>query len=219
MSIRLETWGKFALFSRPELKTERVSYDVMTPSAARGILEAVYWHPGMRFHVDRITVLNPIRFTNIRRNEVKSVIAKSNAKKLSESSGCKGSVIYTAEDIQQRASTLLRDVHYVIDAHFTLTDKATADDSAAKFLSIFNRRAEKGQCYHHPYFGTREFPVDFRLWDDAQGDPRGFEQGHRDLGYMLYDMDYSDPADIRPKFFRAELNDGVLDLTGVRTVS
>lgn len=219
MPIRLETWGKFALFTRPEMKTERVSYDVMTPSAARGILEAVYWHPGMRFHIDRITVLNPIRFTNIRRNEVKSVITYQSAKKLAANGGYGGSVIYTAEDIQQRASTLLKDVHYVIDAHFTMTDKAEAADTAAKFLSIFNRRAEKGQCYHHPYFGTREFPVDFRLWDDAKGEPRGFEHGHRDLGYMLYDMDYSDPADIRPMFFRAELNEGVLDLTKVRAVS
>lgn len=219
MSIRLEVWGEYALFTRPEMKTERVSYDVMTPSAARGILEAVYWHPGMRYHIDRITVLNPIKFTNIRRNEVKSVITRSNAKKLMEGGDAKEAVVYTAEDIQQRASMLLKDVRYVIDAHFTLTNKASTNDSAAKFISIFNRRAERGQCYHHPYFGTREFLVDFRPWETWKGEPQGFEQGHHDLGYMLYDMDYSDPTDIRPLFFRAELKDGVLDLAKVRTVS
>ena len=161
MSIRLEVWGDNALFTRGEFKTERVTYDVMTPSAARGILEAIFWHPGMCWRIDRIHVLNPIRFDSIRRNEVDSVIDKGKIRAMAEGRG-DGGTIYAAESIQQRASTILRDVRYVIDAHFELKrSKMTPTDSAEKFQNIFIRRASKGQCFHHPYFGAREFPAEF----------------------------------------------------------
>lgn len=218
MSIRLEVWGENALFSRSEFKTERVTYDVMTPSAARGILEAIFWHPGMRWRIDRIYVLNPIRFDSIRRNEVGRVIDIGKIRAMAEGRG-DGGAIYTAESIQQRSSTILRDVRYVIDAHFELNRaKMSSTDSAEKFQSMFMRRAAKGQCFHHPYFGTREFPAEFQLWQES-GDPVGFEQGHRDLGYMLYDFDYRNPAHPAPLFFRAELDDGVLDVESVEVRS
>ncbi len=218
MSIRLEVWGENALFSRSEFKTERVTYDVMTPSAARGILEAIFWHPGMRWRIDRIHVLNPIRFDSIRRNEVDSVINIGKIRTMAEGRG-DGGAIYTAESIQQRSSTILRDVRYVIDAHFELNRaKMSSTDSAEKFQSMFMRRAAKGQCFHHPYFGAREFPVEFQLWQES-GDPVGFEHGHRDLGYMLYDFDSRNPAHPTPLFFRAELDDGVLDVESVEVRS
>jgi CRISPR-associated protein Cas5d len=215
MSVRLEVWGDGALFSRPEMSVERVSYDVMTPSAARGILDSIYWHPGMFWRIDRIYILNPISWDNIRRNEVSAVIGRNTARSMMSGKG--GNVIYSSDVIQQRASTYLRDVHYVIDAHFVLKQPGNAD-LAAKAISIFNRRAQKGQCYHHPYFGCREFPVDFRLWNSSD-DPKGFETGVRDLGFILFDMDYSDSADIKPLFFRAKLVDGVMDLRDVEVVS
>lgn len=218
MPIRLEVWGDNALFTRSEFKTERVTYDVMTPSAARGILEAILWHPGMRWRIDKIYVLNPIRFDNIRRNEVDSVINASKIRTMAEGRG-DGDAIYAAESIQQRAAIILRDVRYVIDAHFELNrSKMAPTDSAEKFQNMFIRRASKGQCFHHPYFGTREFPAEFRLWEEDD-DPTGFEQGHRDLGYMLYDFDYCNPAHPIPLFFRAELNDGVMDVKSVEVKS
>lgn len=131
MSMLVEVWGDYACFTRPEMKTERVSYDVMTPSAARGLVEAIYWHPGMKYHIDRIYVLNPIRFTTIRRNEVKSTLLASAA--LSAAKGGPPPVLYTQEDIQQRAALLLQDVHYVIECHFTMTDKAAPSDNPGKF--------------------------------------------------------------------------------------
>ena len=212
MSIRMEVWGPNACFTRPEMKAERVSYDMITPSAARGMLESVYWHPGMRWHIDRIHVLSPIRFTNIRRNEVKSKILASNVLNVMNG-GQKNLYIGTSDDIQQRAAMILRDVHYVIEAHFTITENAAPEDNAGKFQSIIRRRLEKGQCYSQPYFGTREFPAQFRLWEmpSVPADPS--LRGEKDLGYMLYDMDYSDPENITPMFFRAVLHDGTLDLT------
>lgn len=207
--IKVEVWGDHALFTRPEMKVERVSYDVMTPSAARGLIEAVYWHPGLRWYVDKIHVLNPIRFTSIRRNEVKSKISSSNVRS-AMNGGDAPLYINTSSDIQQRASMLLKDVHYVIEAHFQLTDKATAADNAGKFKDIVRRRLEKGQCYHQPCFGTREFPASFGMWQG--GEIRAIDES-RDLGYMLYDMDYSDPNNITPMFFRARLEHGVLDVT------
>lgn len=218
MPIRLEVWGDYALFTRPEMKTERVTYDVMTPSAARGILEAIFWHPGLCWRVDRIHVLNPIRFDNIRRNEVDSVVITSKIRSMAEGRG-DGGAIYASESIQQRSSTILRDVRYVIDAHFDLDrSKLSPTDSAAKFQSIFMRRAAKGQCFHHPYFGTREFPVDFRLWE-GNHEPVGFERGHRDLGYVFYDFDYRDSVHPKPLFFHAALDDGVLDVVSAEVKS
>lgn len=208
MSIKVEVWGDYACFSRPELKTERMSYDVMTPSAARGLLEAIYWHPGLRWVIDRIYVMQPIRFTGIRRNEVKSKISADNVR--SAMSGGKQEVyLCTSEDIQQRAATVLQDVRYVIEAHFVMTDQAVPSDNAGKFCDIMRRRLEKGQCYHQPCFGVREFPAQFRLWPGGEIPTTGET---RDMGLMLYDMDYSDLRNITPMFFRAALENGVLNV-------
>ena len=209
MPIRLEVWGDYACFTRPEMKTERVSYDVMTPSAARGLLEAVYWHPGLRYTIDRIRVCAPIRTMNLRRNEVKSTISARSARTVMERG--KGELyLATSEDIQQRASLLLRDVRYVIEAHFDIVkEKAAPGDNDGKFQDILKRRIQRGQFYHQPCFGCREFPAQFRLCEASPPCPEELS-GERDLGYMLWDMDYSDPEDIRPLFFRAKLIDGVL---------
>lgn len=144
--VKVEVWGDYALFTRPELSVERVSYDVISPSAARGILESLYWHPGMKYQVDRIHVLNPIRFTNVRRNEVKSKALASSFRAVMSNGGDLPS-IYTSEDIQQRASMMLRDVRYVIEAHFDMTDKAQPGDNPGKFKDILMRRLRKGACY------------------------------------------------------------------------
>ncbi len=209
MSVLVEAWGDYALFSRPEMKVERVSYDVMTPSAARGLLEAIYWHPGMKWVVDRIHVCAPIRFTNIRRNEVKDTISAQRAKQTME----RGGELYlaTSESIQQRAAMVLRDVHYVIEAHFDMTARANEGDNPGKFCDIMRRRLERGQCYHQPCFGVREFPAKFSLCTEIPACPQEL-QGERELGWMLLDMDYSDPRNITPKFFRATLKNGVLDV-------
>lgn len=208
MPISLEVWGKYASFNRPEMKTERVSYDVMTPSAARGLLEAIYWHPGMKWCIDRIHVCAPIRFTNLRRNEVSSTLSAKTARTVMERG--KGELwIAASKDIQQRAALLLRDVRYVIEAHFDMTDRAASGDNPGKFQDILKRRIQKGQFYHQPCFGCREFPAQFKLCEAPPPCPEELS-GERDLGYMLWDMDYSDPEDIRPLFFRAKLTDGVL---------
>lgn len=209
MSVSVEVWGDYALFSRPEMKTERVSYDVMTPSAARGLLEAVMWHPGMKWVVDRIHVCAPIRFTNIRRNEVKDTVNARNAKAVME----RGGELYlaTPSSIQQRAAMVLRDVHYVIDAHFDMTMRASPTDNPGKFQEMTRRRLEKGQFYHQPCFGVREFPASFKLCESPPPCPEELK-GERDLGWMLLDLDYSDPANITPHFFRAMLHDGILEV-------
>lgn len=208
MPIQVEVWGDYACFTRPEMKTERVSYDVMTPSAARGLLDSLYWHPGLRWVIDRIHVCAPIRFTNIRRNEVKDVISARRAKTVMEK-GQGELYLAASESIQQRAAMVLRDVHYVIDAHFDMTDDAAPGDNPGKFQDMIKRRLEKGQCYSMPYFGTREFPAQFRRCTELPPCPDELK-GTRDLGWMLWDLDYSDPADITPKFFRASLVDGVM---------
>lgn len=211
MSFKLEVFGDYALFTRPEMKVERVSYDVMTPSAARGILEAILWHPGMRWKVDRIYVMSPICFSNIRRNEVSAKISGRLAKSAMQT-GADDLYLCTKDCIAQRAAMVLRHVHYVIEAHFEMTENASPADNAGKFCEMFRRRAQNGQCYHQPCFGTREFPAAFRLWEG--GDiPTAYPDSEKDLGFMLYDMDYSDPEDIKPMFFRAVLKNGVLDLT------
>lgn len=209
MSVAVEVWGDYACFSRPEMKVERVSYDVMTPSAARGLLEAVMWHPGMRWRVTRIHVCAPIRFTNIRRNEVKDTISARKVKTVME----KGGELYlaTPDSIQQRAAMVLRDVHYVIEAHFEMTARAAATDNPGKFQEMMRRRLEKGQFYHQPYFGVREFPANFKPCAKLPDCPEEL-RGERDLGWMLLDLDYSDPANITPHFFRAVLRDGVLEV-------
>ena len=216
MSISLEVWGDYALFTRPEMKVERVSYDMMTPSAARGLIEAIYWHPGLRWVIDRIHVCAPIRFTNLRRNEVKAVIpkiAKSEkiAQEMLERGKAKIKPLYIIGDVrQQRAALLLRDVRYVIEAHFDMTDKAAPGDNPGKFQDIVKRRIQRGQFYHQPCFGCREFPAQFKWCNQLPPCPDELNGQTRDLGWMLYDMDYSDPEDIKPLFFRAELKNGVL---------
>lgn len=211
--FRLEVWGEMALFSRPELRVERMSYDVITPSAARGILEAILWKPAIRYVIDQIYVLNPIAFTNIRRNEVSAVASCNTA--LSAMNGSNEPMyIATHEKIQQRASMVLTHVHYVIEAHFEMTERAGERDSAEKFYAMFLRRARNGQCYHTPYLGCREFPAHFRLWSEDEIPTCGET---RDLGLMLWDMDYQDLQGIAPIFFRATLQDGVMDLRGCET--
>ena len=210
MAIRVEVWGDYALFSRPEMKVERVSYDVITPSAARGLLESIYWHPGLSWKIDRIYVCNPIRFTNIRRNEVKDVVSGSSVKSVMKSG--KGEIyIATSESIQQRAAMVLKDVRYVIEAHFDMTDNAAASDNPGKFQDIMKRRLERGQFYSMPYMGTREFPAHFKPCGAIPECPDELK-GTRDLGWMLLDMDYTDRSDIQPRFFRATMTDGAIDV-------
>lgn len=208
--VRVHVWGDYALFSRSEFKVERCSYDIITPSAAEGLLEAVYWHPGCRWGIDKIYVRKPIQFTSVRRNEIKSKVVPGNVLSVMKGSG-KDISISSREEIVQRASMILRDVDYVIDAHFELTSKANDTDNPGKFKDIIMRRLRRGQCFHQPYFGCREFPARFELYDQEVVDT-AYPDERRDLGYMLYGFDYTDPKDIQPMFFRAVLENGVLDL-------
>ena len=203
-------WGDYALFSRPEMKVERCSYDAMTPSAARGLLESIYWHPGCRWVIDKIYVRKPIRFTSVRRNEVKSKVLASSAWGVMNGSG-KDISVSSKEQIVQRAALILKDVDYVIEAHFEMTEHANATDNPGKFKDIIMRRLRRGECYHQPYFGCREFPANFELYEKAEVDT-AYPGERKDLGFMLYDMDYSDAANIQPMFFRAVLEDGVMNL-------
>ena len=213
MSILMEVWGPMACFTRPEMKTERVSYEVPTPGAVRGMIESVFFHPGLRWVPDRIWVLNRIQFMNVRRNEVKSKVLASAV--LQEANGGKAGAIFTSEDIQQRAAMLLKDVHYVFEAHFEMTEQANPSDNHGKFQDIVKRRLRRGACYSTPYFGCRECTAHFRLWEG--GEIPAIDET-RDLGYMLYDMDYSDPTDIQPMVFRARMEHGVIDLRNCEVV-
>jgi len=228
--ITLKVSGDYALFSRPEMKVERVSYDVITPSAARGILEAIYWKPQMRWEVTEIRVLNPIRFTNIRRNEISSKIP------LGGGGGVNAAVrdpsvrpsIDVSEHRQQRASLLLKDVAYVIRARVHVLDPRMEKGSeplpdaqaAAKHLEMFKRRASKGQAFHQPYFGCREFPVRFELIEDEKQIP-GCDPsllGEKDLGFMLHEIDFEQDRSTKavrsttPHFYRAVMKDGVIEV-------
>lgn len=209
IGVKVKVWGEYALFSRPEMKVERCSYDVITPSAARGILEAIYWHPGMKWVIDKIYVQKPVQFTSIRRNEVKSKISSNNVLPVYNGAD-KLLYISTKSDIVQRASLLLRDVSYVIEAHFEMTEKAVESDNPGKFKDIIMRRLKRGECYHTPYFGCREFPANFCLCEDDKIETA--YSGEKDLGFMLYDMDFSDLDNIQPMFFRALMKDGVINL-------
>jgi CRISPR-associated protein Cas5d len=213
--IKLLVWGERACFTRPEMKVERVSYDVITPSAARGILEAIHWKPAIRWVIDSIQVLKPIRFESIRRNEVGSKLSAASVKRAMVAGRTDELVTLVDEDRQQRAATLLRDVAYVIGAHFELTQKAGADDSVGKHLDTFNRRARRGQCFHAPCLGTREFPASFQLLEegDANPQPHASLQGDRDLGWMLHDIDFADGK--TPRFFRAQMRDGLIDVSAL----
>ena len=215
--IKLKIWGERACFTRPEMKVGRVSYDVITPSAARGILEAIHWKPALRWHVDRIHVLKPIRFESIRRNEVAGKTSSANVKSAMKKGSIAGLGNAVDEDRQQRAATILRSVAYVIEAHFTLTDKAGPDDTEGKHLDIFNRRARRGQCFQQPCMGVREFPAHFSLLEDRDDMPTPDSElsGERDLGWMLHDIDFV--HDATPRFFRAHMVDGVIDVPAWRS--
>lgn len=209
---KLKVWGDFACFTRPEMKVERVSYDVMTPSAARGILEAIYWKPTIRWVIDRIHVLNTIRFMNIRRNEVASKIPLGNVKKAMKG-GQSPLELFIESDRQQRAAMILKDVAYVIEAHFEYTGEE--DNNDGKHLDEFNRRARKGKCFHHPYLGCREFPAHFRLLEADEPVPASHLSGTQDLGYMLHDINFEN--EMQPHFFRAEMTNGIIAIPPFKT--
>lgn len=215
--VKIRVWGDYALFSRPELKVERCSYDVITPSAARGILEAVYWHPGMKWVIDKIYVKKPIRFTSVRRNEIKQKISASNVMQVYNGAK-KPLFLSTKADIVQRASLLLCDVEYVIEAHFEMTSKANKTDNPGKFKDIIMRRFRRGECFHMPYFGCREFPANFCLCEEENIKTAYEDVEEKDLGYMLFDIDYTDKNDLKPMFFRAVMKKGVLDLRDCEVV-
>ena len=205
--IKLRVWGDYACFTRPEMKVERVSYDVMTPSAARGILEAIHWKPAIRWVIDRIHVLRPIKFDNVRRNEVSSKIPKPNPVTAMRDKKPLYFLVDDGSNRQQRAATLLRDVEYVIEAHFELTDKAGLEDNWAKHMDIFERRARKGQFFHQPALGCREFPASFELLEGTL--PVSCYAGQdKDLGYMLLDIDFAN--NMTPLFFRAQMENGII---------
>lgn len=251
--IKLYIEGDYALFTRPEMKAERVSYDVITPSAARGVLEAVYWKPQIRWVIDRIHVLKPIRFANLRRNEVG---AKAGTPSAAAMSGKEVAPLGIAvEDCrQQRAALVLRNVAYVIEAHFDVLNRSLErggeilgeSECAAKHISIFKRRARSGQAFQQPYFGCREFPARFRLLEDDDAFPPcelPEREKNRDLGLMLHDLVFSDAKDgeilvpdhekrgnaktpfaskkvrAEPRFFRAEMKDGVIDVPALEACS
>jgi len=203
--IKLKVWGDYACFTRPEMKAERVSYDVVTPSAARGILEAIYWKPAICWIIDRIHVINPIRFDNIRRNELGKKIPLRNVTNAIR--GVSPLETFIEDDRQQRAAMVLRNVCYVIEAHFEII--GNEDNNPAKHKEMFERRAEKGQCVHRPYFGCREFPVNFELISDKI--PKSESEGTTiDLGWMLHDIDFKN--NMEPRFFRAQMVDGVINV-------
>jgi len=232
--IRLEVWGDYAAFNRPEMKVERVSYEALTPSAARGILEAIYWKPEMRWVIDRIHVLAPIRFTHVRRNEIDSKIPVSGKSGVQSAArrgrGRLGLVVQ--ERRQQRAAMILRNVRYGIAAHVEVHDPTEADGTIlshaeAKHLEIFKRRAARGQYFHHPYLGCREFPADFRLLPDDEEFPACPPElrGVRDLGFMLWDIDWEEDSGgtvvesnrgrrlrAHPRFFQVRMTDGIIEV-------
>jgi len=208
--IRLIVRGERACFTRPEMKVERVSYDMLTPSAARGILEAIHWKPAIRWVVDRIHVLRPIRFQSFRRNEIGAKMSAGLAERGMRAGSVAGLGLAVDQERQQRAAMLLRDVQYLIEAHFEMTAKAGAEDSEAKHLSMFNRRAAAGQCFHRPCLGTREFPAEFDLLPPGVPAPPSLlpqDQRDRDLGWMLHDIDFLAGRTSR-------LSGGVLDVQG-----
>jgi len=220
--IRIKIWSEYACFTRPEMKVERVSYDVITPSAARGVLEAIYWKPQVCWVIERLHVLKPIQFTNIRRNEVSSKASVANARKAMSGKLNEPLSLFIEETRQQRAATILRDVAYVIEARFELLDDS---DPIEKHYNIVKRRAEKGQCFHRPYLGCREFPCDFE-WVDGPI-PESKLQGTQDLGYLLHDIEYQpttakssdticnhtgERRNAVPHFFRAVMQNGVIDV-------
>lgn len=228
----LEVCGDYACFTRPEMKVERVSYDVMTPSAARAIFESILWKPAIRWNVTRIEVMNPIKWISVRRNEVGKTVPAPTAKQMAGVAVAPMG-IFIEDERQQRAGLFLRDVRYRIHAYFDFvppsehktnhssefwadeqeqTEIVRFDETAAKYAAMFERRAKKGQCFHRPYLGCREFSCDFRLIDDLTVEVARPIDETRDLGYMLYDMDFDRNADDPPAlFFRAQIENGVMN--------
>lgn len=211
--VRLHIWGDYACFTRPEMKVERVSYDVITPSAARGILAAVHWKPAIRWVVDKIHVLQPIRFESVRRNELGGKVSESKVSGAMRRKSVADLYTLIEDDRQQRAATVLKDVAYVIEAHIVMTRQAGAEDNIAKHISMFKRRASKGQCFQQPCMGVREFPADFTLLDDDEPLPTSYlseNERDRDFGWMLHDIDFDHGN--TPRFFRAEMKNGAIDV-------
>ena len=206
--VCIKVWGDLACFTRPEMKVERVSYDVLTPSAARGILEAIYWKPAIRWVIRSIQVLRPIQFTNIRRNELGGV-GPSDRTLRAFLSGEKTTALAQVieDDRQQRAATLLKEVAYLINAHYVVVD---GSDSPQKHYEMFRRRAIKGQYFHHPYLGCREFVADYQWHEGPAPSIDESLLGKRDLGFMLHDIDFD--HGMEPRFFRAEMNDGLIEI-------
>lgn len=204
----IEVWGDIACFTRPELKVERVSYDVITPSAARAIFEAILFKKGaMRWEITKIEVLNPIRWTSIRRNEVGAVNTGTSS-------------IYIEEKRQQKNSLMLRDVRYRLYAKLVfipvskrskeeMAREPGSDENPQKYYSMFERRAKAGQCFTQPYLGTRECSAFWHLVPEGEEGKAPISES-KDLGIMLYDMDFSNPQDITPMFFRAEMREGTI---------
>ena len=204
----LEVSGPFACFTRPEMKVERVSYDVMTPSAARAIFEAILWKPAIRWRVQRIEVLKPIRWINLRRNEVSAVVSTRNVQQaMSAGSGALG--LYIEDERQQRAGYFLRDVAYRLHADLSLAPGCA--EPLAKYVEMFTRRASKGQCVNQPYLGCREFAAHFRLVEADATLPAPIEDS-RELGWMLHDLDFSNRSDPQPRFFNAKMVHGVVQV-------
>lgn len=207
--FHLRVMGERACFTRPEMKVERLSYEVMTPSAARGVLEAILWKPGLRWQVDRITVLNPIRWDSVRRNEVGAKASVSILRQAMGGADVRPGIVIE-DNRQQRAATILRDVDYIIEARIQMTEKAGPSDNPTKFAEMFRRRAAQGQCFQRPYLGTREFAADFKLIEDGMERPDPLAES-RDLGWMLLDLDYSGERPL-PLFFDAKLRNGVMEI-------
>lgn len=205
--IKLKVWGDYACFSRPEMKVERVSYDVITPSAARGILEAIYWKPAIKWVIDEIKVINQIKFENIKRNELSGKMPLKSVK--SAYLGSNVNIYQSTKDIVQRGSMVLKDVCYCITAHFELTDKVGETDTVEKHYNIALRRTKKGQCFHRPYLGCREFSAQFELADESC-DISFYQNAERDLGYMLLDIDFKNDA--MPIFYRPIMKDGIINI-------
>ncbi len=205
----LEVWGDYACFTRPEMKTERVSYDVMTPSSARAIFDAILWKPAIRWQITKIEVMSPIKWITIRRNEISNIISTRNIKTaMKNGTGSLG--LFIEDERQQRAGLFLRDVKYRIYAHFEILDKSE-NNLPGKFFDMFERRALKGQCINQPYLGCREFAAYYALRENQDVEILPINES-KDLGWMLYDMDYSEIEDPIPRFFHAQLNNGVLTI-------
>jgi CRISPR-associated protein Cas5d len=206
----LELTGPYACFTRPEMKVERVSYDVITPSAARACFEAILWKPAIRWHVRQIEVLKPIRWINLRRNEVAGVVSSRNVETAMKN-GVGELALYIEDERQQRAGLFLRDVAYRVHADLQVLPGTAPDNTPMKFQEMFERRASKGQCVNQPYLGCREFAAAFRLIGDQKSEAPAISETC-DLGFMLHDLDFSTPADPQPRFFRARMENGVVNV-------